>query len=84
MFRKKGNAVLVTLERDVTFYRCNKCGTIVIAGYDSKEFEVQHMMWWNHVTILRFERYKADCDSCGIATEALDFVAVRGQRVTTP
>jgi len=34
------------------------------------------------VTILRFERYRADCDTCGATTEALDFVAVRGPRTT--
>lgn len=62
----------------------HKCGKMVTAGYDSREFEVQHLMWWNHVTILRFERYRADCNSCGIATEALDFVDVRGLLATKP
>ncbi len=80
--KKKGSAVLVTLERDLTVYQCSKCGKTVTAGYDSRGFEVQHLMWWNHVTTLRFERYRAECDSCGVSTEALDFVDVRGPRAT--
>lgn len=80
--RKKGSTVVVVLERDQTEYQCNKCGKKVTAGYDSKEFEVQHLMWWQHMTVLRFERYRADCPCCGPKTEVLDFVDVRGPRVT--
>lgn len=39
-------------------------------------------MLWHHLCFLRFERYRVNCPRCGIRTEALRFVDVRGPRVT--
>lgn len=35
-----------------------------------------------HLSFLRFERYRVNCPKCGIRTEALDFVTIRGPQVT--
>jgi len=81
---KGHSAVIVDLERTRDGYRCSGCGEQVEAGYDSKEYEIQHLMWWQHVTLLRFRRYRVECPKCGVRTEALDFVDIRGPRVTKP
>ena len=40
------------------------------------------MTLWQHLTFLRFEHYRVDCPTCGVRTEALNFVGIRGPRVT--
>lgn len=70
------------LERVTEDYRCGQCGRTVSEGYDSCWQEIQHLTFWQHGTILRFKRYRVNCPDCGIKTEALDFVQVRGPRVT--
>ncbi len=40
------------------------------------------MTLWQHLAFLRFKRYRVDCPSCGVRTEALDFVGIRGPRVS--
>lgn len=80
--RKGRSAVILVLERTATGYQCGGCGQHVDTGYDSTEEEVQHLTWWEHLTVLRFRRYRVQCPQCGIRTEALGFVALRGPRVT--
>lgn len=79
---KGHSAVIVHLDRTQDGYHCSGCGEWVKNGYDYTEQEIQHLMWWQHVTLLRFRRYRVNCPSCGVRTEALDFVDVRGPRVT--
>ena len=76
--------VVVTLESLSGTHRCGECGKTSLPGYDSTEREVRHLMWWQSFTVVRFKRYRVSCPDCGIRTEALDFVDLRGPRVTKP
>lgn len=80
--RKGRSAVILDLERTKEGYHCGGCGQVVETGYDNSELEVQHLSWWEHLTFLRFRRYRVKCPHCGIRTEALSFVDIRGPRVT--
>jgi transposase len=81
-FYKGQSSVTVHLERLKKGHLCGTCGQAVEQGYDRSWQEVQHLMLWHHLCFLRFERYRVNCPRCGIRTEALDFVEVRGPRVT--
>ena len=37
-----------------------------------------------HPTVVRFDRYRVSCPTCGVVTEGLDVLPVRGPRVTHP
>jgi transposase len=74
----------VLLERIGGDYICGRCGRTVSTGYDHSTQELRHLMFWQHDTSIRFERYRVDCPGCGVQTEALEFVGVRGPRVTRP
>ena len=80
--RKGRTAVIVYLERTRREYRCGGCGTLLATAYDSTEQEVQHLMLWNHLTYVNLLRCRVNCPTCGIRTEALDFVTLRGPRLT--
>ena len=80
----KDRSVIVTLGRTNTTFRCGSCGKEDLPGYDSHPQEVRHLLWWQHPTVVRFDRYRVSCPACGIVTEALDFLPVRGPRVTRP
>ncbi len=82
-FAKNRRAVIVHLERTQKGYRCGDCGQAA-PGYDHHWQEVQHLTLWQHLSFLRFERYRVNCPTCGIRTEALDFVGMRGPQVTRP
>ncbi|MBK8870748.1 MAG: ISL3 family transposase [Elusimicrobia bacterium] len=81
-FHKGQSSVVVHMERIIKGHTCGKCGQAVEQGYDSSWQEVQHLMLWHHLCFLRFERYRVNCPRCGIRTEALEFVDVRGPRVS--
>ncbi|PIU45222.1 MAG: hypothetical protein COS95_04770 [Ignavibacteriales bacterium CG07_land_8_20_14_0_80_59_12] len=80
--RKGRRAVIVYLERSCKEYRCGECGALLRTAYDSTEQEVQHLMLWSHLTYVNFLRCRVNCPTCGIRTEALDFVALRRPRLT--
>jgi transposase len=80
---KERSAVIVHLERNKGNYRCSECGQTA-PGYDHHWQEVQHLTLWQYLSFLRFERYRVDCPRCGIRTEALDFVGIRGPQVSRP
>jgi transposase len=80
--RKGYKAVIIGLDRTQQGYKCSGCGQLVEAGYDSQEQEVQHLSWWQYGTFLKFRRFRVNCPRCGIRTEALDFVEIRGPRAT--
>lgn len=71
----------VHLERITEGHVCGECGQAA-PGYDHTWQEVQHLTLWQHLTFVRFPRYRVDCANCGVRTEALDFVEIRGPRVT--
>ncbi len=76
------SVVRVHLERiGDGYYVCGECGQVA-PGYDHQWQEVQHLTLWRHLTFLRFKHYRVDCPSCGVRTEALDFVGIRGPRVS--
>ena len=75
------SVVLVQMERIKEGYVCGKCGQAA-PGYDHRWQEVQHLTLWQHLTLLRFERYRVNCPICGVCTEALDFIGIRGPQVT--
>ena len=74
--------VRVTLERTRQDYICSCCGQAVPHAYDHSWQELRHFSLWQHQTILRFQRYRVACPTCGVRTEAPDFVDIRGPRVT--
>lgn len=82
-YHKGQPSVVVHLERKKSVYVCGKCGKTMGSGYDSSWQQVQHLMLWQHLCFLRFQRYRVNCPLCGIRTEALDFVGIRGPGVTT-
>ena len=75
------SVILIHMERIKEGFICSACGQAA-PGYDHTWQEVQHLTLWQHLTFLCFERYRVDCPTCGVRTEALDFVGVRGPRVT--
>jgi transposase len=81
-FHKGQESVFLHLGRTNKSYSCGECGQAVEQGYDRSWQEVQHLMLWHYLCFLRFERFRVQCPRCGIRTEALDFVDVRGPRVT--
>jgi transposase len=80
---KKRSAAIVHLQRSSKEYLCGGCAQAA-PGYDCHWQEVQHLALWQHLTFLRFERYRVDCPRCGVRTESLDFVGIRGPQVTRP
>jgi len=76
--------VIVTLENLSGTHRCGECGKTGLPGYDSTERDVRPLMWWQCFTVMHFKRCRVRCPDCGIRTEALDFVDLRGPRVTKP
>jgi transposase len=82
IMEERGGVAIVDLERTRTDYTCGRCGRVVSAGYDHTTEELHHLMFWQHQTILRFERYRLKCPECGVKTEAIEFADIRGPRVT--
>jgi len=76
------SVVRVHLERTRQGYICSGCGQGVLYAYDHTWQELRHLIFWQHQTVLRFQRYRVDCPDCGVRTEALEFADVRGPRVT--
>lgn len=76
------SGVILELERTTKNYICSGCGRQLTNAYDSRLQVVQHLSLWQHVTYLRFKRYRLKCPDCGVKVEALDFVD-KYARVTT-
>jgi transposase len=81
--RQGRSAVIVELGRTARRHTCGGCGRPDLPGHDHTWREVQHLPWWHHLTVVRFQRYRVACPACGIRTEALPFVEIRGPHVTT-
>lgn len=81
-YHKGRKAVVIHLKREKPGYVCGSCGEATQSGYSHSWQEVQHLMLWDWVCFLRFKRYRVNCAHCGVRTEALDFVGVRGPGVT--
>ena len=83
MIKKERSVIVVSLVHNRSSFLCSGCHQKVTTVYDSHWLEVQHLTFWQHLTFLRFRRYRVNCPRCGIRTEELSFVKVRGPRVTT-
>ena len=79
---QRDGMAIVHLERTRKDYTCGRCGGVVSAAYDHTTQELHHLMLWQYQTILRFKRYRVNCPTCGVQTEALEFANIRGPRVT--
>lgn len=79
---QRDGMAIVHLERTRKDYTCGRCGGVVSAAYDHTTQELHHLMLWQYQTILRFKRYRVNCPTCGVQTEALEFANMRGPRVT--
>ena len=80
---KKGfSAIVLDMEKTSKEFICGKCHKVLDKAYDSHIQVVQHLRFWQHLTFLRFRRYRVDCPDCGITTEALKFMESRA-RVTS-
>ena len=78
---QRDGMAIVNLERMRRDYTCGHCGRVVSAAYDHTTQELRHLMLWQYQTILRFKRYRVDCPTCGVQTEAMEFANIRGPRV---
>jgi len=81
-YRKGHKAVIFHLERTGSTYICGKCGQVVTKGYDSSLQEFQHLTVLHCLSFLSLRICRVNCPLCGIRTEALPFVTIRGPRVT--
>ncbi len=81
--RRKGRseAVLV-LEREEAVYTCGRCGYVTSEARPWRMQELQHLLLWEHVTILRVQKHRVACPTCGVKAERLPWAA-RYARVTT-
>jgi len=75
-------AVILDIEKTSKEFICGKCYRILNKAYDSRIQVVQHLRFWQHLTFLRFKRYRVECPDCGVTTEAINFVESRC-RITT-
>jgi len=55
-------------------YICSGCGREVYTKHSSYLQEVRHLHLWKYLTILRFEKVKVRCPTCGVRVERLDFL----------
>ena len=65
-------------------FRCGSCGKEDLPGYNHKIQEVHHLLWWQHPTVIRFPHSRVVCPTCKVVTEEVEFLPVRGPRVTRP
>jgi transposase len=81
-FRKGRSEAVLTLERDAARYTCGGCRRVAAAVRPWRVQELQHLPLWEHVTILRVQRYRVRCPTCGLKAERLPWAAPYA-RVTT-
>jgi len=81
--RRKGRSeAVLLLEREEAVYTCGGCGQVVAEARPWRVQEFQHLLLWEHVTILRVWKHRVVCGTCGLKAEQLPWAA-RYARVTT-
>jgi len=55
-------------------YICSGCGQQVYSRHSSYIQEARHLHLWKYPTVLRFEKVKVRCPTCGVRVEKLDFL----------
>ena len=79
--RGRQEAVLV-LDREAASYTCGGCGQACATARPWRVQELQHLLLWEHVTVLRVQKYRVICPAYGVKAERLPWAA-RTARVTT-
>lgn len=68
--------VIITLEREPGYrFRCSGCGAEVKEVTPYQERLVQHLPFWQHVTLIRFQEYRVICPTCGLKVEAIPWLS---------
>jgi transposase len=82
--RRKGRseAVLV-VEREEAVYTCGGCGQVSAEARPWRIQELQHLLLWEHVTILRVQKHRVVCPTCGVKAERLPWAAPYARVTTT-
>jgi transposase len=80
--RKGRSEAVLVLEREEAVYTCAGCGHVVAEARPWRTQELQHLLLWEHVTILRVQKHRVVCPGCGLKAERLPWAA-RYARVTT-
>ena len=81
---KKGvKAVVIDIQRESREYICSKCGSVVYKAYTYKEQKIQHLLWWQYPTYLRFTKYRVNCLCCGKKVEKLRLAKWYGRVTNT-
>jgi transposase len=81
-YRKGRAEVVLDVERDTPGYTCGGCGQVVTEARPWRLQELQHLLLWDHVTILRVQKHRVRCPICGLKAERLPWAAPYA-RVTT-
>jgi transposase len=80
--RRKGRSeAVLLLEREEPSYTCGGCGHGASEARPWRMQEFQHLLLWEHVTILRVQKHRVVCPGCGVRAERLPWAA-RYARVT--
>ena len=74
VWKGRSEAVL-ELEREEPRYTCGGCGHVVSEARPWRVQELQHLLLWDHVTILRVQKYRVRCPACGLKAERLPWAA---------
>jgi transposase len=74
--RRKGRAeAVLNLEREAAAYTCGGCGQVYPEARPWRMQELQHLLLWDHVTILRVQKHRVVCPTCGLKAERLPWAA---------
>jgi hypothetical protein len=82
--RRKGQSEpVVVLEREEAAFTCGGWGQQVVPeARPWRTQELQHLLFWEHVTVLRVLKDRVVCPGCGLKADRLPRVACYA-RVTT-
>jgi transposase len=67
--RKGRSEAVLVLEREEAVYTCGGCGHVSSEARPWRVQELQHLLLWEHVTILRVQKHRVVCPTCGVKAE---------------
>jgi transposase len=79
--RKGRSEAVLELDREEPRYTCGRCGHVASEARPWRVQELQHLPLWEHVTILRVQKHRVACPTCGLKAERLPW-AIPYARVT--
>ena len=59
--RKGRSEVVLVLDREEAVYTCGGCGQVSFEARPWRVQELQHLLLWEHVTILRVQKHRVVC-----------------------